>query len=112
MNLGLLDRAVESHDLANGWTRIWSSTLVNEFRGGYSDDTRNRRSQFIAGEFGAVRHRGPAAGRGGARLPAVPLRRRQPSVGHPRPAANTFRDLDQSSFSLSNTSTWLTGRTR
>jgi hypothetical protein len=39
--------------LATGWTRIWSSTVVNEFRGGYSLDDRNRRSRFVAGQVGS-----------------------------------------------------------
>ena len=43
-NLGLLDRASKAMTFAVGWTRIWSDHMVNEFRGGYSADLRNRRS--------------------------------------------------------------------
>ncbi len=50
-NLGLLDRESSASTLAFGWTRVWSGTLVNEFRGGYSADTRNRKSHFVAGDI-------------------------------------------------------------
>ena len=87
------------------------STIVNEFRGGYSEDARNRRSQFVAGDVGAAaRDRGSAAGRR-----RVPASRSSSSPAPNRPSdirdqrQNTFRDLDQSSFSLSSNSTWLKG---
>ena len=60
-NLGLLDRKSKAITLATGWTRIWSGAVVNEFRGGYSLDERNRRSQFVAGDVGsALRDQVPA----------------------------------------------------
>jgi hypothetical protein len=109
-NLGLLDRQSKAVTLATGWTRIWSGTMVNEFRGGYSYDKRNRRSQFVAGEFGA------AVG-----IEVPPLAVNAPGLPQflfsapNRPSdirdqrQNTFRDVDQSSFSLSSTTTWLKG---
>jgi hypothetical protein len=109
-NLGLLDRKSMASTLAFGWTRVWSGTLVNEFRGGYSADTRNRKSRFVAGDLGSTL---------GIQVP--PLATDAPGFpsflfsGANRPSdlrdqrQNTFRDLDQSSFSLSTTSTWLKG---
>src|ERR671920_1766066 len=52
-NLGLLDRQSKATTFAGGWTRIWSGATVTEFRGGYSRDTRNRKSRFVAGALGA-----------------------------------------------------------
>ena len=109
-NLGLLDRESKATTFAMGWTRVWSGNLVNEFRGGYSADTRNRKSRFVAGELGNTL---------GIQVPALAAEAPGfPSFlfsGANRPAdirdqrQNTFRDLDQSSFSMSSTSTWLAG---
>ena len=110
-NLGLLDRESKAITLAGGWTRIWSGTLVSEFRGGYTTDTRNRRSRYTAGSL---------ASQFGLEVP--PLAAEAPGFsaflfsGTNRPSdirdqrQNTFRDLDQSSASLSSSSTWLKGR--
>lgn len=109
-NLGLLDRRSKAITLAAGWTRIWSGALVNEFRAGYSTDTRNRRSRFTAGNL---------ASQFGLEVP--PLAAQAPGFpsflfsGANRPSdirdqrQNTFRDLDQSSFSLSSSATWVRG---
>jgi hypothetical protein len=110
-NLGLLDRASTASTAAFGWTRVWSGTLVNEFRGGYSTDNRNRKSHLVAGDITRTL---------GIEIP--PLAATAPGfpsflfAGANRPSdirdqrQNTFRDLDQSSFSLSSTSTWMRGR--
>jgi hypothetical protein len=109
-NLGLLDRQSKAVTLAGGWTRIWSGNVVNEFRAGYTSDTRNRRSQFIAGSVTSQ-----------VGLEVPPLAADAPGFpsflfsGANRPSdvrdqrQNTFRDLDQSSFSLSSSATWVTG---
>jgi outer membrane receptor protein involved in Fe transport len=109
-NLGLLDRQSKAVTFASGWTRIWSGTIVNEFRGGYSLDSRNRKSRFVAGDLGS---------RFGIDVPALATA----APGFPqfqfsapnRPSSiqdgrqNTFRDLRQASFSLSSSTTWLSG---
>lgn len=109
-NLGLLDRSSRATTLATGWTRIWSGTVVNEFRGGFSVDDRSRRSRYVAGDVGS---------RFGIEVPALATR----APGFPqfqfaapnRPSSiqdqrqNTFRDLRQASFSLSSSTTWLSG---
>ena len=109
-NLGLLDRKSKATTLAVGWTSVWSNALVNEFRAGYSADVRNRRSTFIAGALGAQ-----------LGLEVPPLAAQAPGFpsflfsGSNRPSdirdqrQNTFRDLDQSSFSLSTATTWIRG---
>lgn len=110
-NLGLLDRQSKATTFAGGWTRIWSGTMVSEFRGGYSSDTRNRKSRFVAGRLGAE-----------LQLEVPPLAATAPGFpaflfsGANRPSdirdqrQNAFRDLDQSSASISSSTTWLKGR--
>ena len=111
VNLGTLDRQSKAITWANGWTRVWSNAVVNEFRTGYSLDDRHRRSNLIAGDVGR---------QVGIDVPALA----QATPGFPqflfaganRPSdirdqqANTFRDLRQASFSISNNLTWLAGR--
>jgi Carboxypeptidase regulatory-like domain len=110
-NLGLLDRQSKATTFAAGWTRIWSGTMVSEFRGGYSRDMRNRKSHFVAGPVTAQ-----------LQLEVPPLAAEVPGFpsflfsGTNRPSdvrdqrQNTFRDLDQSSGSFSSSSTWLKGK--
>jgi hypothetical protein len=109
-NLGLLDRESRAITLATGWTRIWSRAMVSEVRAGYSLDERNRRSRFVAGDLGTEL---------GIEVPSLAAE----SPGFPtfmfaapnRPSdirdqrQNTFRDLGQSSVSLSSSTTWLLG---
>ncbi len=109
-NLGLLDRQSKAVTLATGWTRIWSGSVVNEFRGGYSLDSRNRKSRFVAGDVGSTF--GIDVPPLAALAPGFP----QFQFSAPnRPASiqdqrqNTSRDLRQASFSLSSSTTWLSG---
>ena len=109
-NLGLLDRQSRAVTVATGWTRIWSGTVVNEFRAGYSADKRNRKSRFIAGEFtSAVGIEVPALAR---QVPGLPqflfsAPNRPSDIRDQR--QNTFRDVDQSSMSFSSSTSWLKG---
>ena len=110
-NLGLLDRKSRAITVATGWTRIWSGTVVNEFRAGYSLDDRHRKSQFVAGDVGAgFGIQVPALA---ALAPGFPqfqfsAPNRPSSIQDQR--QNAFRDLQQSSFSVSSTTTWLAGK--
>jgi carboxypeptidase family protein/TonB-dependent receptor-like protein len=109
-NLGTLDRGSKAVTVAGGWTKIFAPTVFNEFRAGYSLDSRDRRSQYIAGDI---------AGQLGIEIPALAAQ----APGFPqfqfsgtnRPSAiqdqrqNAFRDLRQSSFSASSSTTWVRG---
>jgi len=109
-NLGLLDRKSNAMTFAVGWTRIWSNNIVNELRAGYSADTRNRRSTFVAGSVGsAVGIEVPALASESPGFPTFQFSapNRPSDIRDQR--QNTFRDLDQSSFSLSSSTTWLKG---
>jgi hypothetical protein len=110
-NLGILDRASRAVTIATGWTRIFSNSIVNELRGGYSEDVRDRRSQYVAGDVAA---------NAGIEIPSlaqdVPGFPQFIFAGANRPSdirdqrQNTFRDLDQAAFSISNNTTWVKGR--
>jgi hypothetical protein len=52
-NLPILDAQLNTASVIGGWTKILSSTMVNEFRGGYNYDNSKRQSNFIAGEVSA-----------------------------------------------------------
>jgi hypothetical protein len=109
-NLGLLDRSSKAVTLATGWTRMWSGTVVNEFRGGYSLDSRNRKSRFVAGDFGpsfGIDIPSLAVGAPGFPQFQFSAPSRPSSIQDQR--QNTSRDLRQSSFSLSSSTTWLSG---
>ncbi|HEY8150942.1 MAG TPA: carboxypeptidase-like regulatory domain-containing protein [Vicinamibacteria bacterium] len=49
-NMPTLDRKLNTASAIAGWTRIFSSTLVNEFRVGYNFDKTSRQSTFINAE--------------------------------------------------------------
>jgi hypothetical protein len=109
-NLGLLDRSSKAVTVATGWTRIWSGNVVNEFRGGYSLDSRNRKSRFVAGDFApSLGIDIPSLALGAPGFPQFQFSApsRPSSIQDQR--QNTSRDLRQSSFSLSSSTTWLTG---
>jgi hypothetical protein len=46
-NLPILDRKLDTASAIGGWTKIFSSTVVNEFRVGYNYDKSSRQSTFI-----------------------------------------------------------------
>src|SRR5437899_3787915 len=50
-NLPILDRKLNTASAIAGWTRIFSSTVVNEFRVGYNFDKTSRQSTFINAEL-------------------------------------------------------------
>ena len=110
-NLGLLDRQSKAITLAGGWTRIWSGTLVSEFRGGYSSGHAQSTQPFRRRRRW-VRSSGSRCRRWRPRCPGFPSflfsgTNRPSDIRDQR--QNAFRDLDQSSFSLSSSATWLKG---
>ncbi|MEO8077270.1 MAG: TonB-dependent receptor, partial [Acidobacteriota bacterium] len=109
-NLGLLDRKSRAVTLATGWTRIFSNSVVNEFRAGYSLDSRDRKSHLVAGEIGSGF--GIDVPSLAALAPGFPqfqfsAPNRPSSIQDQR--QNTSRDLRQSSFAVSSSTTWLAG---
>ena len=109
-NLGTLDRSSKAITLATGWTKIFTPALFNEFRGGYSLDSRNRRSRYIAGDVASKLGIDiPALAAGAPGFPQFQFAsgNRPSSIQDQR--QNSFRDLRQASFSLSSSTTWVSG---
>ena len=111
-NLPILNRKLDTATGIAGWTKIFSSTLVNEFRVGYNFDKNSRQSTFINAEV---------ARQLGLELPpSMPADRRGfPSIqftsGSNRPTniADAGRGVDrtvvQNSFSVADNVSWIMG---
>ncbi len=111
-NLPILDRKLNTASAVGGWTKIFSSTVVNEFRAGYNFDKTARQSTFINAEV---------ARQLGLELPpSMPADRRgfptfQFTAGSNRPTniADTGRSVDrtviQNSLSFADNLSWIMG---
>jgi hypothetical protein len=111
-NLPILNTRLDTASVIGGWTKIVSSTLVNELRAGYNYDNSRRESTFRAADV--------AAQLGLENAPSLaPDRRGFPSfqftTGANRPvniadaARNVDRTLRQNAFSLSDSVTSIIG---
>ncbi|HTV00420.1 MAG TPA: TonB-dependent receptor, partial [Luteitalea sp.] len=109
--LGFQERSVSGRTFSGSWTRIFTSALLNELRGGFNVDEANRRSNFNAGQLADQWGLEiPAEGRDrlghaafifqGSNIPSILRDLRQ----------NVLRDIETTSFSLSDNVTWVTGR--
>ena len=114
-NLPILDIASSTPaSVIGGWTKIFSPTIVNEFRVGYNYDNSQRQSTFHAADVASTaRHRERAEPDARSpRLPVVPV----PRAGTNRPTniadagRNVDRTLGQNAFSLSDNLTLDQGR--
>ena len=68
-NLPILNATLNTASVIGGWTKIFSPTVVNEFRAGYNYDNSRRESTFLAADVAA---------------PARPRERAQPRRRPPR----------------------------
>jgi len=111
-NLPILESALSTASLIGGWTKVFSPTVVNEFRVGYNYDNSRRESNFSATEVSSQL--------GVEAAPSLdPDRRGFPSfqftAGANRPnniadgGRNVDRTLRQNAFSISNNLTWIMG---
>jgi Carboxypeptidase regulatory-like domain len=111
-NLPILNRDLDTGSVIGGWTKIISSTIVNELRAGYNYDNSRRESTFRAAEV--------ASSLGLENAPSLaPDRLGFPSfqftAGSNRPtniadaARNVDRTLRQNAFSLSDNLSWIRG---
>jgi hypothetical protein len=113
-NMGIQDRTLDTATVVGGWTKIFSNTVVNEFRIGYNYDNSVRQSQYNVHEVNAQL--------GLENAPSVDASR----VGYPsfsfsggsaasRPVGiadggfNADRTINQSSFSISDNLSWVAG---
>jgi hypothetical protein len=111
-HLPILDSALNTASVIAGWTKVFSPTVVNEFRAGYNYDNSERESTLLAADV--------ASQLGLENAPSLgPDRRGFPSfqftAGANRPgniadaARNVDRTLRQNAFSVSNNLTWIMG---
>jgi Carboxypeptidase regulatory-like domain len=111
-NLPILDQKINTATGIAGWTRIFSPTVVNEFRVGYNYDNVSRQSTFTNATI---------AQQLGLELPPnMPLDRRgfpsiqfTTSTNRPSNIADAGRAVDrtttQSSFSIGDNVSWIMG---
>ncbi|HVR70329.1 MAG TPA: TonB-dependent receptor [Vicinamibacteria bacterium] len=111
-DLPILESALSTASVIGGWTKVFSPTVVNEFRVGYNYDNSRRESNFSATEVSSQL--------GVEAAPSLdPDRRGFPSFqftgGANRPGniadagRNVDRTLRQNAFSISNNLTWIMG---
>jgi carboxypeptidase family protein len=111
-NLPILKSNLNTASAIAGWTRIFSSTVVNEFRAGFNYDNVSRQSTFnnatLAQQFGLELP------------PSMPLDRRgfpgitfSTSTNRPSNIADAGRAVDrtttQNSFSVADNLSWIMG---
>ncbi|HET9314618.1 MAG TPA: hypothetical protein VFQ51_03475, partial [Vicinamibacteria bacterium] len=53
VNVGIRDTTLRTYSVVGGWTRIFSPTVVNEFRAGYNYDRSGRQSQYTVQDIDA-----------------------------------------------------------
>ena len=111
-NLPILNAKLNTASVIGGWTKIFSPTVLNEFRAGFNYDNSRRESTFLAADV--------ASRLGIENAPSLsPDRRGFPSFqftnGTNRPTnlvdagRNVDRTLRQDAFSLSDNITWVKG---
>ncbi len=109
-NLPILDYKLDTAAVIGGWTKIFSSSVVNEFRVGYNYDRSTRQSTFstpaITSQLGLENGTAYANALG---FPTMSF------AGSNRPSniadagRNVNRTLRQNAFSISNNTSWITG---
>jgi len=111
-NLPVLNRDLDTGSVIGGWTKILSSTLVNEMRVGYNYDNSRRESTFRAAEVTSMLGLENAPSLSPDRLGFPSF---QFTAGTNRPtniadaARNVDRTIRQNAFSLSDNLTWIRG---
>jgi Carboxypeptidase regulatory-like domain len=111
-NLNTLDRKLDTASAILGWTKVFSNTMVNEFRTGYNYDKTERQSTYINAD---VTHQ-----LGLELPPSMPLDRKgfpsfQFTAGANRPTSindpgrAVDRTVTQNAFSIADNLTWVMG---
>jgi hypothetical protein len=111
-NMPYLKRSLNTASVVGGWTKIFSPTVVNEFRFGYNYDKSSRESTFVAADVSRQLGLEPAPSLGADRhgFPQI-----QFTTGSFRPGnitdqgRNVDRTLRQNAFSASNNLSFILG---
>jgi hypothetical protein len=108
-NMPTLDWKLDTSSAIGGWTKIFKSTMVNEFRAGYNYDNSKRQSSFKAAEVAASLGLENAPSKADAfGFPSF-----QFVAGSNRPlnivdqGRNVDRTVKQDAFSISDNVTWI-----
>jgi hypothetical protein len=111
-NLPVLNRNLDTGSMIGGWTKIFTSTMVNELRAGYNYDNSRRESTFRAAEVAATLGLENAPSLAPDRL-GFPTFSFTAGTNRPTNIADAGRNVDrtlrQNAFSLSDNLTWITG---
>ncbi len=114
-NLGIQDRTLDTATVVGGWTKIFSNTVVNEFRVGYNYDNSVRQSQYN------VQRGQRASSASRPRRASTPTASAIPSFSFSGGSAasrpvnitdgglNADRTINQNSFSISDNLSWVVG---
>ena len=112
-NMPILDSELNTSSVIGGWTRIFSATMVNEFRAGYNYDNSKRQSNFTAGEVSS--QLGIEVAPSKANSLGFPSFTFSGGSSTTRPnnivdqGRNVNRTLRQNAFSLSDNVSWIKG---
>jgi Carboxypeptidase regulatory-like domain len=113
-NVGIRDTQLDTATAIAGWTKIFSPTIVNEFRVGYNYDKDQRQSQYQVGDVNAQLGLETAPSLAPDR-PGFPSLNFAGGSAASRPtnvtdgSRNADRTLKQNSFSISNNLSWVRG---
>ena len=110
----ILDSELNTSSVIGGWTKIFSSTMVNEFRAGYNYDNSKRQSNFTAGRRGRTARASRIAPSQANSL-GFPSFTFSGGSSTTRPVnivdqgRNVNRTLRQNAFSISDNVSWIKG---
>ncbi len=113
-NLGIQNRILDTYSVIGGWTKIFSSRVVNEFRAGYNYDNSRRESQYnvhaVNAQLGLENP--PSVGPDRVGFPSFQFSggsstTRPTNIGDG--GFNADRTVRQNAFSISDNVTWIMG---
>jgi len=113
-NLGIQNRILDTYSAIAGWTRIFSSNVVNEFRAGYNYDNGRRESHYNVHDVDAQLglENPPSVG---PERPGFPTFQFSGGSSAARPSNladggfNADRTIRQNAFSVSDNLSWVLG---
>lgn len=113
-NLGIRNTNLDTASVIAGWTKIFSSTVVNEFRAGYNYDKSSRQSNYNVQQLNAQFGLETAPSVDAARV-GFPRFEFSGGSSSARPTnindggVNADRTIKQNSFSVSDNLSWIMG---
>jgi hypothetical protein len=108
-NLPTLQTTLNTASGIVGWTRVFSSTVVNEFRAGYNYDNSERQSNYVASQINAQLGLDgePSLLPDASGFPSFRFSGANRPINIADAGRNADRTLKQNSFSISNNVSWI-----